>query len=50
MPKTLKQARKELINKMDNIIDKIETEKDKKKTLIDKLDVIVEKYDKNKRK
>lgn len=48
MAKTLKQARKDLIEKMDNIISKIED--NKPKTLNEKLDIIVEKYDKRKQK
>lgn len=48
MAKTLKQARKELIEKMDNIINKIED--NKPKTLNEKLDIIVEKYDKKRQK
>lgn len=48
MAKTLKQARKELIDKCDEIINKIED--NKPKLLKDKLDIVIEKLDKSKGK
>jgi hypothetical protein len=47
MAKTIKDARKDLISKMDDILLKIDRNS-KEIALVDKLDLLVEKMDKNK--